>query len=109
MSLPFSLTVTLPPPRAVLCPSPGERYSASVSAPVLVSATLHALQLTASGGGGTDGAPVPVDACVRVLRCALTCRAAHEDPVGAVLVELAQAAARCDRHERLLADILQVW
>ena len=72
-----------------------------MSVSVLVPALLYALQRA-------EGPAVPADACVRLLRCAFERRAVHEDPVGAVLVELSQTAARSDRQAKLLRDILQV-
>ena len=98
-----------PPPPRRLYPA-GERYSASVSVPQLVSAILHAVQQAAGGAaGGVPVYRVPVDACVRLLRCAFDRRAAHEDPAGAVFMELTQAAGRpSGGHPELLVSLLQV-
>ncbi|XP_043204420.1 leucine-rich PPR motif-containing protein, mitochondrial-like [Amphibalanus amphitrite] len=77
-----------------------ERYASSVSVAVLIPAILYSAQQPA-------GPAVPADACARLLRCALDRRAAHEDPVGAVFVELSQTAARSPRQAALLRQLVQ--
>ncbi|KAF0298749.1 Leucine-rich PPR motif-containing protein, mitochondrial [Amphibalanus amphitrite] len=77
-----------------------ERYASSVSVAVLIPAILYSSQQPA-------GPVVPADACARLLRCALDRRAAHEDPVGAVFVELSQTAARSPRQANLLRQLVQ--